>query len=854
MNKTPLSIVLLAGIAGAAVMAVGFGLLRSDRPGSAEAEEVVAKTPSETPPRSKLDYLIDRDPQVSRILPTDLEFDRDHRFKQNGAGLAAEGVELPVAGEMSIVSPHTKGTLRQTVLTAKRMQGDEASAELAKNAAAEAKVAPSEDESSVRYGGFFEGIDLEYRYDGENVEEFFHLSDELKADLIARGEDLVVTSVLHDMYKANGDVLMAADEMIPLHAAPVPGTTEPPPEDRDVSTTRSVEVNTQGHRFVMPPAVAFDGLGEHHTLSRTWRWTEKGVEVDVRLPAAWLAEAEGSVMVDPGVIVAGRGVRVATWNEEAVARDSSGRIHVGMMMRQSGRWHAAHSRSSDGGQTWEEPTLMNPVWLTNENTQYAPNLVIDSNDRLHAMWGDHGHIPDYATEKGTYTSWGHRVRYSYCDNGCPRVDGVSEWLPTDSLAKLITPAKTINGTGNRHQAYYSMAVDSADTVYMQFFEWSQSAEDRFFSVTGNGTITELAQPDRSYYGNNIRVDNNNDVWSFGPEYYDSYDVKLQKYDRGTNTWDDGSYPDAELVQPRNGRTDMHHHHLHTTVDDNNRIHVAVQVYNHSPVSRWGVAYMRYDVASNTWADIHHIEELPDGAAYWHDYPQITVDAADTAWLSYREVRQPSPTYDFLTMKLIGEGTRRTPWKILGIGEPHLPAQIRPRVPYPANGVANSVANQSEIDIVVSLADSNLVYTNPHGPFEPPTQVLPANHALFNTNTTLSWNRVGVDADDPNDPDRVSYIISIATSPRFTAGSCVSCDTTVGSYANLYPFTNGGADGCFYWRVRASSPLGGNGPWSQIWEMCDDGTAPAAFTLTAPANGVDPQTQTPRFTWSPAIDQ
>ena len=850
MNQTPLPIIVLSGIAGAIVVAVGFGLLRADRPGDAEAEQSPTEVASDEAQRTKLEYMIDRDPLMTRILPSDKQFDRDFRLQAKGAGLAAEGLDLPKPGSLAIVSPHTKGVLKQDIVSAQRVRGDEQIGALARNDTVVAKVRAGDEDSSARYDGFFEGLDLEYRYDGEDVEEFFHIDAALKDSLVAAGDDLVVTSMIPDMYKANGDLLMDRDSMIPLEAAPVPGEAPPGPHDMakktHVTTTNAIEVNHQGHRFVLPQAIALDGNGAKHVLARTWRWTEDGVQVDVRLPAAWLAEAEGEVVVDPGVIVAGRGVRVHTWNEQSVIRDSSGRIHVGMMVNYTGRWYAGSSRSDGpGGANWDAPILMQPNWLTNENTQYAPSLVIDSTDRLHAIWGDHGHVPDYPAQKGNYTSWGHRVRYAYCDAGCPPG---SVYQPTDSLAQLITP------TDNTHQAYSHIAVDANDTVHMSWFSWGNvTRSTQYWQRTSGGTWFQATEPDPSYppyYHTNIVIDSGNVPYLVISNYHGSRDIEVYSYNQGADTWN--TLATAQLLQPRNNSS-MHHHHLASTIDSSNRIHVGVQVYNFSPVDKWSVAYGRYDIGSDTWNDVHHINELPDASTYYEEFPGITVDANDTAWMAFRRVQTPSPAYVWLTDKHIGEATRRAPWVLFGAGEPHTAPQIRPRLHYPANGVSNGAFTNNEIDIVFSLQDSNLVWTNPHGPIYAPFLAAPPNHSLFNGTANLAWNRVDIDSEDPNDPDRISYILSIATSPRFTVATCVTCDLTVPGNSNQYQFVNGGADACFYWRVRATSPSLGSGPWSRIHELCDDGTAPAAFTLTAPAQGVDPQSQTPRFTWSPAID-
>ena len=59
------------------------------------------------------------------------------------------------------------------------------------------------------------------------------------------------------------------------------------------------------------------------------------------------------------------------------------------------------------------------------------------------------------------------------------------------------------------------------------------------------------------------------------------------------------------------------------------------------------------------------------------------------------------------------------------------------------------------------------------------------------------------------------------------------------------------DGYYYWQVLATNSFGSG--VSTIFEIGVDTTAPAAPVLLQPADGADPGTKTPTFTWQPVID-
>ena len=381
-------------------------------------------------------------------LKNDLVPDRETSFESTADGYRADGVLVRKDSTVTLEAYGTGGKVDSVIARALRKKGEETVAEITKSENAPMHTQNGKGLAKVRYDRFFDGIDVEYRWDGTEIEEFFYLSDELKKSLDAADEGLDIVSVMPGLYRENGAFLktMATTMVDPSDMT----VDESPPMLEDghdeLMVHGDVELNSDGNRFALPAAYALDATGDKRMLTRTFAWTKTGLEVTTHVPASYLERATGQVVIDPSLVTGGTAVNLVTWNERNFVKDSTGRLYAGHMGVYAGRWVASYVRSVDGGGlTWEQPRIIEPAYGTSENTHYTPNLVIDSTDTLHAAWADHGHIPANAAEKGAYTSWGHRMRYAYCDDFCDD----NAWLPQGTIPKLVTVQAGLSPTAAR---------------------------------------------------------------------------------------------------------------------------------------------------------------------------------------------------------------------------------------------------------------------------------------------------------------------------------------------------------------------------------------------------------------------
>ncbi len=121
----------------------------------------------------------------------------------------------------------------------------------------------------------------------------------------------------------------------------------------------------------------------------------------------------------------------------------------------------------------------------------------------------------------------------------------------------------------------------------------------------------------------------------------------------------------------------------------------------------------------------------------------------------------------------------------------------------------------------------------------PTLIGPSYTSIFNNTTpTFDWNAATNGAIYQLQVDNLSTFAS----PEVDVNIIGGLTYTLSGSESLT------VDGRYYWHVRAQNITGGWGPWSISDYFTLDTTAPAAPTLTAPADGATP-VGTPAFTWS-----
>lgn len=867
MNKSTLAVTLLTS---AGVVAAGAFLLRSsDNKGDAPVSAVETKSDKLDADGRPIPDIIKNN--ATKVVDITVENKiRDYKFEKLKDGLRAEGVELNAAGEVVFTSQHTGGKIEQKLVRAGAHKDGQLVRALDKSETVQANVRTGDTYGSVTYDSYFDGLGLEYKYDGQAVEEFFHMSDDLKAELVKKGADLRVTTLIPDLFRDDGVFVMDRQG----NSAQNDYVDEP--EKREAAShskymngdielyTGELELNTKGHRFVFPSAVAFDAKKNRKDLDRELVWTTKGLELTTIVPASWLSKAEGTVVIDPSIVESNTAVNLLTWNERNIVKDSMGWFHVAYMAIFNGRWRSHHTRSQDGV-VWEDATVIQPTYGPGENTHYTPTLAIDGQDTLHVVFADHGHIPSYPAPgginpKGSYTAWGHRLRHSYCLNRC----NTKEWLPQNERDQLIA------GTSAAHQRHYHAAIDGNNMLHMGWFENGGGANlIRYFQRSQAGVFSERQAPGFNYYHNHFVVDTNQaaqggQVHFLGANRYGDTLVHHYVLDRNTNTWQTRPFLDIRAQSTGNGgRTRAYQ--SNASVDANNNIHYISQSYNawggtHSTTGAaaaptHGIAYGRYDNATQTWVEIGFVRE-PDMVNRVHEQsPSVTVDAAGRAHVVWEYSTQPQP-YILYSFKDTGSATWSAATQLLfSFGRQSHP-QLRPRLSYPA-GPNNVVTDGNSLDVLIKENDSVIQYFSTGAPVAGPQPSTPLDHTFIaDTTPTFEWQRLSSD-----NGSNMSYTIQVSPTPIFTGCelatpvNCIVATTAGGATTYTVPAGSAIPDGQYrYWRVQGFRPPSGlPGPFGPIYEIGVDTSPPAQFDLTAPADNTDPGTRTPTFQWNAAVD-
>lgn len=142
---------------------------------------------------------------------------------------------------------------------------------------------------------------------------------------------------------------------------------------------------------------------------------------------------------------------------------------------------------------------------------------------------------------------------------------------------------------------------------------------------------------------------------------------------------------------------------------------------------------------------------------------------------------------------------------------------------------NSLGNWGPWSLVWSLT---VDFTPPSAPaLSSPTD----GSAIADNTPSLTWTAVS---------DGVEYQVQAATSNTFSPSDIDTFTASTG-YAPSSSLT----DNTYYWRVRTRDAAGNWGPWSNVWNFTIITTAPAAPTLTSPADGTTLEDSTPQLDWS-----
>jgi|GEM_PF-2502562 len=782
------------------------------------------------------------------------------KFSKAGNDFRADGVRVSSQGEVEVASRYTDGNIRAKLVSAHLSELDNQ----IPRASGKAEATNSKTHGSVMLSSFFEGVDVEYRYDGSDVEEFFHISDDLK-NQIARSEgDLIVRSIVPGVFRHNGDEIMSAQENVPLHAGAVQGVIGEASEFGATKYVGGVTLTTvEGDRFGLPAAVAVDDASHSLTLARTFEWVDEGLQIDVHLPAKWVREtAKGKVVIDPSIIDANRAVRIRTWNESNLVRDSQGNIHLAFNGVYGGRWSILRSKRNASTGLWDPPSVVQNQYATSENTFYSPSLAIDSNDTLHATWGDHGYIPNEAALKGAYTSWGHRVRYSSCANRC---DSGNSWSGATPQEQLIAP------TNYRHQAYYHIAVSgsgngaTANDAHVSFLEWDHSYDTsmpyertRHFQFRNN-VKTEMANipisdpntgSNRNRYATHLAWGADNALWAILSQYEWDRDIKTYSWNGSNDTWTAG--PTTKLWHPRNSGRNMHQHRMQCSAGNtSNLLHCTWNVYYWEGDDAWGIGYGALNTNSRAWQDTQHVSVLPTTPLYHEQHPTITTQNDNVYVFWYRSGKSGYSKLPNIRAASKSSSSSSFTAAYDFTGQTKSASQVRalPRLNYPP-----SMKNHGNPawEIVVALEDFELNYYSPETTISAPQTRFPTDGTFMQASGGgFGWQAPPEDSGDS--ANQGVHQLQVATEPSFR--NIVLSRNVNGNGGQMSEMFGSWVppEDCYYWRIRVTSPVLQPGEWSETKHFCIDTTPPNPFAPLSPANGVDPQTNTPRFTWNPAVD-
>jgi hypothetical protein len=808
---------------------------------------------------------------------------RDHAFKQAKEGFAAEGVTLDKTGAVTMVSQGTGGKVSQTLTAAALVKDGKVLRTLALNKKPEVVTDSTAKYSTVVYRDLFEGLDVEYRYDGKDVEEFIRLSDGVKRELVQSGGELEVTGLFPGLTEKG--------TLIEGRGVPPPGTKQSPEaeqvlKERGIMESLDLVVDAR-HRVTLPPSIALDEGTKKLMLGKRMSFTPKGLEMKVSLPAEFAAEAQGQVIIDPSIIDGPRGIQMNwAWytNTGAIIKDDQvpPKFHITYAAVHGGQWTAMYVRGD--GNTWTAPAPIAPH-TPGEGTHYAPSMAIDSEGTLHAIWVDWG--SGDVVNRGI-TDARHRLKYSKCPNYCQGGWATQQWLTKEANGGVAT------GGGNQYAA--TIAVDKAvgmpETVHVAFRD-SDSGTRYLYNDGGNWQSLGVIVTDTEYNqllvaghpGPGGRVQRLHLItmpwWGGWGNEQGAGDKRVKHFYYDGASWNALPFTKA-FNRARLNHVDyvpMAHHMPSAVVDSRDNIHVAVGAYYYwDGFDNYRTAALTWEYTAQSWVEIRTVNR-PAGVTVdtfeitqdpYHEVgPTLTVTAADpgagipeTVWLAWQKETNPPRIY--YSTKVVTDGTVDE-WAVPGapglnakallpVGPGQIKPQIRQRANWPSYRGSTAMNPAGLVDMVYIEDFANLKYYSTGSPVESPVLAKPLDHTYVKeTKPVLEWRKIASD-----DGVKTHYDVEVAPTPLF-GEPCTTCPfTSYNVLKNVSAVTVQGAGGVavltngsyYYWRIRAGNDYG-KGPWSTIYEVGVDTTAPGAFNLQTPADNTDPGTKTPTFTWTAA---
>jgi len=702
------------------------------------------------------------------------------------------------------------------------------------------------EKSQARFADFFAGLDLEYTWDGRDIEEFFHVDDGLRQDVVRSGGSLVLTTVFPGLDPRNAALRnmsnQAPDPRTLAEGEPLPA---PPLPGQPIDTRGEVELYADLGRFILPPAVAVDGADQRLELDRHFEFTSRGLEVAVTVPASWLATTEGRVVIDPSVVDNRRTINLSNGNSYgySIVRDSLGRLHVVYAAVYDGSWSVAYSSSSDNGLSWTRPTRV----FSGVSTIYylePPTLAIDSQNNLHTAWSMYGQftIDNGDIDTLDTSNFASLVRYARCSDGC----GSSNWqFQGTPSGKFISQ----NSSADTYEYGPHLAIDGNDTAHLMYMVCSNDCFLQYLTIDVSENVTsDLESPGQYLWDYGFYIDSSNTPNVFYSEYSCtgscSYKLRRAIYDTNLGAWvDRGVFDPRESSFANNsggacGNSSYAYlYGISGSVGPDGIIHLAFSVYN--GCNGYFPAHVAFNTVSNTFGDAVFVRKPSNSGSFLNaTNPLVTVDQENDLHFLWNE--RASRNTLFLAKKALGATLFTAPEQLLRAGNASpIKVLCSKYFPLSMRGV-----NGENLSILVVFGGNSLQYLSTGAPLDFPVASAPRNHSYTETLTpTFTWLKLR------NDPGTFDYVVEVDESPLFDTALLTSLRSNRSATVRFAPSGRLRDEGCYYWRVRAENSVGA-GPNSEPFEFCVDTTPPRAARLIAPANGSDPGTRTPTFVWEP----
>lgn len=491
--------------------------------------------------------------------------ERAHTFVAVDDGFAAEGVKVEPDGTVTFTAQKDGTRLVQTPVAARVVDKMKTVEEFPANIGT-GTIKDDKGASSVLFKDRLGSVDLEYRYDGVQMEEFFHVDSELAGKLAEAGHDLELSSRFPTLTESAGAVLLDDATGAPLFLAAAGG-------ENDLKVTKVEHHGAARVRmsndveFVLPPSVAVDARGERKELKRHFEVQEGALVATTVLDHAWVKTATAPIAIDPSVIEVGA-VDIGNFNSATnIVRDSTGTLHV--IYKQGSRLRYARG----DGNAFQIVATIDPGDVCRVDDRH-PALVIDSTDTLHLVFtsnvnntlpaGNNNTSRFACARYSMATTVGAnvlRVLHSSCRNRCQGdATSLAPWTKpiavayghraglSEDLPGLIESGRDANGSpiletfGNvdcgrddRNRNFYvnNVVVDRADRLHigmMKHHDWAFNS----FMVTRNpdgsyirpgctGAFAQTANPIHGLDELSVNVDQEGNVIQFSvPENFHAH--------------------------------------------------------------------------------------------------------------------------------------------------------------------------------------------------------------------------------------------------------------------------------------------------------------------------------------------